>query len=307
MTSSLLIAAHGVLHDHPPVEKPDSLPSRPHGAPSHIVAVVDGSLAADNAAWRAALLARERSMSVRLLCVLRRGRTAADFDAVAWELQERVGVVVESLDATAWGRGRLNDALAAAELVVTPTVRSWPLRRWLRGVHPLQLVAKATVPVLVVRRPASVRYGRILAAAGETQDSAGVLALAGSFAGGDLDAVRRAVLAASAQQSERAAAATDRYHQEQRLRASIQDALKARTGRSPEAPVVVLEASVEGLLRRQRQVLSDLLVIGPVACGAPRAYRALLRQAAADVLVVPGEAPNHAVDASVAGDAATAI
>lgn len=304
MTSALRIAAPEVLPDHPPVGKPDSFPPRPGGTGlSRIVALSDGSMAGDNAAWRAALLARERSVSLRLLHVLGRGRAdAGGIDAIAWELQERVGVPVEGIDASGWARHRLHEALAAAELLVTPTLRSRSLRRWLRGVHPLQLVGRATVPVLVVRRPASVRYGRILAAAGETEDSAGVLALAGWIAGGDFAAVRRAVLAAYGQEAECASSATDRFHLEQRLRGAIQDALKAQPGRTPEAPVVALEAHVDGLLQRQRQVLSDLLVIGPCACRqAARAYGRVLRHATADVLVVPGSVAAEIVAAPVEG------
>jgi nucleotide-binding universal stress UspA family protein len=147
-----------------------------------ILVVCDLSVASTNAAWRAGLLARDHGAWLRLLHV---GRTSsgvargkAALDALAWDLQERLKIAVLAQSV----RGRLRHEVAAAaseaDLLVLRSAQARPLSDWLSGSHPERLIQACRRPALVVRRPATVGYGRVLACVDEGDDAPGTMAAA---------------------------------------------------------------------------------------------------------------------------------
>ena len=151
-----------------------------------ILAVCDLSVASTNAAWRAGLLARDHGAWLRLLHV---GRTRssvahgkAALDALAWELQERLKIAVLPQSVRGSFRREVAAAAREADLLVLRSAQAHPLRDWLRGSHPERVVQACRRPALVVRRPATVGYDRVLASVDEGDDAPGTMAVATALA-----------------------------------------------------------------------------------------------------------------------------
>jgi len=147
-----------------------------------ILVVCDLSVASTNAAWRAGLLARDHGAWLRLFHV---GRTSsgvargkAALDALAWELQERLKIAVLAQSVRGRFRHEVAAAASEADLLVLRSAQAHPLRDWLGGSHPERLVQACQRPALVVRRPATVGYRRVLACVAEGDDAAGTIAVA---------------------------------------------------------------------------------------------------------------------------------
>jgi nucleotide-binding universal stress UspA family protein len=147
-----------------------------------ILAVCDLSVAGTNAAWRAGLLARDHGAWLRLLHVGRASssvaRGKAALDALAWELQERLKIAVLAQSVRGGLRHEVAAAASEADLLVVRSAQAHPLRDWLAGSHPERLVEACRRPALVVRRPATVGYRRVLACVDEGDDASGTMAAA---------------------------------------------------------------------------------------------------------------------------------
>jgi nucleotide-binding universal stress UspA family protein len=136
----------------------------PSATPRPIVAMDDGSEAALNAAWRAALIAQNWGAPVHLLNA--RGSSYGKSEpGRALEDWSRQTVAVRQLStARASGDQRHpeNVAVEGASLLVTHVEDGCRPFEWLLGTRIEQLVRKFSIPVLVVKQPASTRYGRVL-------------------------------------------------------------------------------------------------------------------------------------------------
>lgn len=226
-----------------------------------VLAVSDLSAPAENAVWRAALVAREHGAWLRVLHVsstrAAAERAQAALDTLAWHLQERLQLAVLAQAVSGSFREEVTAAARDAGLVVVRSSQHRAVRDWLAGTHPSRLVQVCPVPMLVVRRPATAGYHRVLVAADAGAGAAGSIAAAASM-------VRRPDL----------------------------DLLSAV--QSPEPPTVAFEHSPAMLLERQASMRAELLVVphaarqGTGPFGGARAYaREILARASADVLVLP--------------------
>ena len=147
-----------------------------------ILAVCDLSVASTNAVWRAGLIARDHGAWLRLLHVGRGSsnvaRSKEALDVLAWELQERLQIAVLAQAVRGGLRREVAAAASDADLVVLRSAQAHPLRDWLGGSHPERLIQACRRPALVVRRPATVGYRRVLASVDEGDDAPGTLAAA---------------------------------------------------------------------------------------------------------------------------------
>lgn len=158
--------------------EPDSL-TAPHPAAAPVgfpadsggcvVALTDTTPDGSNAVWRAAGLARDLGLPLRVL--LAAGRES-DLPA-ARELAERLArQAVQRLGVTAAGHAAAGDMrrLAAGlaprpALLVLPYQRGNAVADWLLGAQAERIFRSVFTPTLVVRRPASSSYRRVMVAA----------------------------------------------------------------------------------------------------------------------------------------------
>jgi len=143
----------------------------PGAAPAQglcVLAAVDASPAGTHAAWRAALVARDRGAALHLLSVQADARELDAADAALQELAAHVQqrLLVPTTATAAAGRlcDRLAELAAGAGLVVLPWTTGRKVRDLLLGSLPERVfrALPLPLPVLVVRRPALASYRRVL-------------------------------------------------------------------------------------------------------------------------------------------------
>lgn len=145
---------------------PESRPSFLRGV-QHVAVLCEPSPVGEGTAWRAALVARDLGVPLKLL-VHRHDRAAAVPSSPVAELQSRIAehlgppLSVQAID---------GDALAAVVsftrdgLLVIPSVRRNPVRERIMGTQAERLIRLARGPVLVVKQPARAAYRRVFVAA----------------------------------------------------------------------------------------------------------------------------------------------
>jgi nucleotide-binding universal stress UspA family protein len=281
------------------MHSPNSFPLR------QVLAVSDLSAAATNSVWRAALVAREHGASLRILHVAasRSGAPPAQpaLEALGRELHERLKIVVLAQQVAGSFRRELLAALREADLVVVRTSQSQPVRDWMRGTHPERWLHACRVPVLVVKRPTTARYRRILVDAHDAASAPASIAVAAAMARGPYREVLRALEAdqdlAQAWRRTGDQPRGDRHHAAQRLRGLVRDLMEqGDASRIGDAPAIVFDGTAAALLAEGRRIFADLMVLARHAYRQPplglrRANtREILARAAADVLVLPGTA-----------------
>lgn len=136
--------------------------------PRPVVALGDGSEAALNAAWRAALIAQSWGVSVHLLSawagssgVPRPGR---GFEDLPRQNSHRSGISLTDRASEDLVHPE-SRAVEGAGLLVTHVEDGCRPSEWLLGTRIEQLVRKFSIPVLVVKQPASRRHCRVLVGA----------------------------------------------------------------------------------------------------------------------------------------------
>jgi nucleotide-binding universal stress UspA family protein len=152
--------------------------------PRPIVAILDGSQGALNAAWRAALIAQDWSVPVHLLCAsARSNRTASPMralHALRRQVSQHLGITV-TITLT---QDLMKSQIAAdASLLVTHVADGFRPFDWLLGTRAERLVHKFSIPVLVVKQPTSKRYGRVLVGVDMDSHAAALVAHAKTLSG----------------------------------------------------------------------------------------------------------------------------
>lgn len=277
--------------------------------PFDILVVSDLSLAAANAAWRGAQLARAHGATLRLLHVARDPRAAqaarASLQQLAAAFRDRLEVAVDvAVPQGELARETASAALGASLLVVPAQgVVSW--RDRIGGTGTQRLVRASRIPVLVVKRPlprtrdsalpAPPRpdlYQRVLACVDLASDASGVIAAAASLSADPrlevFHALRPDQQAPADKAQGAAGTAVERARTTLRERiaqagAAAQGAIAAvglgDPGASAVAKARAIGAELLVLGKRESRLLGDLAV-GPVT-------REVLSGAPCDVLLVP--------------------
>lgn len=264
-----------------------------------LLAVIDGTAAGTNAAWRAALVARDHGRPLRLL----HGGDPIGTAELASELRAGVGIDVTVQAAEG---DLLHDALAAsrsASLLVIGSRRGNPLREWILGTQAERLIRLSRAPVLVVKRPAMAGYRRVLVPVDLAPEAAAVIAAAAMLSRDPRLEVFHA-LATREEVTMRAADVPEPVVRELRQRAAqlargmlrelvaqagaASGAALTGIGYGPAAGVILakeqaMRAELVVMGKRRRGLLADFFLGG--------ATQRVLARSRADVLVLPGAAP----------------
>lgn len=284
---------HAQQIPHPPAERT-------------VLAVCDLSSAAVNAAWRAAMVARELGATLRLLHPQPEprllARAQAALDELTGDIRERMDVPLAVEAVTGSVLRRANAAARAASLLVIPSRRGNPLREWVMGTQAERLIRLSRAPVLVVKRPALASYRRVLVPVALAGGAAAQIALASSLARGSQLEVLHALatddeIVLREMDSSEQALRSYRQFRAHRAHLALHELVAAAGPRAGEADTAVEfgDAASVALARARRDDV-ELMVIGKRRRGLLADYflggvtQRVLAGAAADVLVLPAKA-----------------
>ena len=274
------------------------LPPCPLRAVQDVAVLCDASPAALNAGWRAALVARDLAVPLKLLYqapASGANRLPAELAALHRRIVEQLGCDVR-VQAVAGDPLRDAVPLSRAALLVVPSKRGNPVREFILGTQTERVIRLARGPVLVVKQPARTPYRRVFAALDFGEHSSVLLSAATTLARGEAVAAVHAL----ARGGELALAELDaspealrhyRLQRASRARAAI-EALGGPGGAGVR-PIVVLGPAAPAIVWGVRAARADLLVIGKRRRGLLADFflgsvtREVLAGAAADALVVP--------------------
>lgn len=280
------------------------LPSRQRAVSGRrIVAFVDPSPEATNAAWRGALVARDLGLPLHLVALhslhVNMSEAAALVEALAVDMRAKLQlqVISEGLAGT-----REHEGVAAARgasLLVVPSATAHTYLRWLAVSRVLQILRRAEQPILVVRRPAYASYRRVLAAVKLELEARAIIAAAHALSRGPHITVLH-VLASGRQASMSAVELPERATQSQceaaalSARVALKDLIASTSATEGGAqPVILLGHAAHGVFEQQLANGADLLVLGKRP-GNPiidalhgGVVQVAISSADADVLILP--------------------
>lgn len=253
-----------------------------------------------HAAWRAALVARELGTSLRLLRVETADAPAArSLAQLAQDIRGHIRLRVEVEEVAGDVLAATLGASRGAAVVVIGSRRGNPLREWVLGTQAERLIRLCRVPVLVVKKPPTGGYRRVLVPVELGPAARPVIAAAARLARGP----RLEVLHALAPGDELAMRVHDvPHHVVRRLRRRAADQAEAALEEliahaAPQAatalPAIGFGDPAALVLARAQAMRADLLVMGKRRRGLLADFflggvtQRVLAGAAADVLVLP--------------------
>jgi nucleotide-binding universal stress UspA family protein len=150
--------------------------------PGRVVALTDLSATATNAAWRAALVARDLGLplhvvGMRAASVARRDAQLA-LQELTRELRQRLHINAHSTLAHANLRSELADTTRHAALLVVDATSGNRVANWLVGSLAQRVARRCRTPVLAVRRPALASYRRVIVSVDLDSHASGLIAAA---------------------------------------------------------------------------------------------------------------------------------
>lgn len=263
-----------------------------------VLALDDGTSSSANAAWRAALVARDLGLSLRLLCAARAGPGPA----LALDIGQRLGIDVEPVLL----RGDpLKDVVAAArqaQLVVLGAGRGNPLRNFVLGTQAERLIRLCRVPVLVVKRPATGSYRRVLVPVTLEAGGSQALAMAARVSRGAglelLHAVEDRSLSVRVADAPEALVRQLRDAALVRARAALEGVVAQAAAAQSVRPLLAFGDPAMTILAREQAARCDLVVIGKRKRGLLADFflgsvtQRVLAGSRADVLVWPRADPS---------------
>jgi nucleotide-binding universal stress UspA family protein len=266
----------------------------------HVAVFVDRSPAAANAAWRAALVAHDLGLPLRVIALhplhANLAQAAALADSLASDLRKKLDVQVTSHAIAGTREHEGVEATRDASLLVLPSgARSRP---WAPGSPVLRMLRRTRRPVLLVRNPAHGSYRSVLAAVELDLDSRSLIAAALAMSrDGSLE-----VLHALDTSHEEIMQFTDvpvsviraqRERDADRVRRVLVDVIASAGASEHAEPVVAFGSAGPAITQHALASEADLVVIGKrlrlalVDALPGGAVQRALRSAGADVLVLP--------------------
>jgi nucleotide-binding universal stress UspA family protein len=267
-----------------------------------------------HAAWRAALVARELGCALQVLHPQAnddpRGTTHS-LQRLASEIRGRMGLRVDVVEQPGDALGAIVRGARDASLVVIGSRRGNPLREWVLGTQAERLIRLCRVPVLLVKRPPSGAYRRVLVPVELAPAAQPVIAAAARLARGPRLEVLHA-LPAGEELSMRVYEVPQHVLRRLRRRAMLRaeavlEDLIAQAAPHPDAalPAVSFGDPAALVLARARAMRADLLVLGKRRRGLLADFflggvtQRVLAGAEADVLVVPPERGREGLPSAV--------
>jgi nucleotide-binding universal stress UspA family protein len=275
-----------------------------------VLVITDLAPASTNAVWRAALIARERGASLRVLHASSRdrGSSAAARDAlgrIAGQVHGRLGIEPE---VEAHEGELLPKAISAAReagLLVIGSRRANALRDWISGTQAERLIRLCRIPTLVVKRPAAPgrtaafantlepgSYERVLVSVDLRPDAVDLIAAAMTLSRGPHMEVFHALAANS-----KLTAIGPRPSETamQRAQAMLRELVQTTEAHQLGAVAsIAFGHAASSVLARERASGSELIVIGKRQRGLMAGFllggltRQVLAGSRSDVLVMPG-------------------
>lgn len=275
-----------------------------------VIALTDHSASATNAAWRAALVARDLGLPLHVvgLCPAGADRRASQLllDQLACELKRTLQVVARASVVHAGGLGAVAEVARGASLLVVDALHGSRLRNWLLGSLAQRLARRCHTPVLAVRRPAVASYRRVTVAVELQSAASGLIAAARALSRDHRMQLLHVLQGRDRTRALLAGVPLDvaRSQREQTTGAARKKlaGLAAEAGASHDAvvPVTVSGHVAAAVLEHERRSRAQLLVLGHRHRGALAdlvvggVVRWLLPATQADVLLVPLPAGNGA-------------
>ena len=285
-----------------PIRTP-SVATAPPVPSDGVLAFIDSTAGGINAAWRAALVARDHGRPLHLVSIQSHASDAAAAKALlqelALQLETRIQVRASTTAVTSEMRECVTALAAGKDLVVVPRQPSESWADKVLGTLPERMLRWLSIPLLVVRRPANASYRRVLASVKLDADAERQIGAARFMARGQALRVFH-VLEPGAEGSLRLAVVSDltvSLHRQRRLeRAHLEiEALIDRAGArgSGASGLIAFGHVSRRVLDAARGHNAQLIVIGS---GRRSAFgdvffgglvQDLIREAEADLLVLP--------------------
>jgi nucleotide-binding universal stress UspA family protein len=291
-------------------QRTDALASRDAAATPLVVSICAVSSAGFNAAWRAALVARELGGRLHILHPALPARMVTREQASLRDLagdiraRTRLEVTIEPVEGNV-----LRHAVAAsrnAAMVVLPGMRANPLREWIMGTQAERLIRLCRSPVLVVKRPALLAYRRVLVPLDLEDHAVSLIAMAASLSRGSRLEVLHAIDARDEQvlpghDGAQAALRGFRQHRAGGAFLALHRMISAAQADDAGAEAAIeFGDAAQVVLARARAWDAELMVIGKAQRGLLASYflggltQRMLAQAPSDVLVHPQPQPRAA-------------
>lgn len=269
-----------------------------------VLAVGDFTAAGTNAAWRAALVARDLGAPLRLLQPPAASpQQEAAFARLAAQIRHRVGVAAQ---VQALVGDFLQEAVRLAreaQLLVIATRPGNPLRALLQGTQAERLIRLCRAPVLVVKRTARGSYRKVLVPVDLGEDAPAVIAAAARLSRDPRMEVLHALarprplgLRMPGADLPEAALRLQRSGAVAHARAALDEVIGAASVRDRVLrPSVTFGDAARTVLAREQAMRAELVVIGKRSRGLLADFflggvtQRVLAASKADVLVLPRE------------------
>lgn len=275
-------------------------------APSaRVVVPHDLSTTSTNAAWRAAMVARDLGLPLLLLHAStdRAASKAAVpvLERLAEDIRNRLGLPVDLEIASEDPLAATIHAAGQASLLVIGSRRGNPLRELVLGTPAERLIRMCRVPVLVVKRPVRGSYRRVLASVALGTEAPRLIAAAARLARVPQLEVLHALdvreeVAMRAFELSEAQVRLLRQRAAQRARTALEDLIgQAGASTRDATPCVSFGDTATVVLARERALRAELLVVGKRMRSLLADFflgsvtQRLLAATRADVLVLPRE------------------
>jgi nucleotide-binding universal stress UspA family protein len=280
---------------------------------SHEVLVItDLSPTSTNAVWRAALIAREHGVSLRLLHVGGERRHLAQtheaLEQLRRQVHKRLGIDLNAEVLEGELLPKVINASRSAGLLVIGPRRSNPFREWISGTPAERLIRLCRMPTLVVKKPATPgrnaafgstaepgRYGRVLVSVDLRPEAVDLIKAAMSFSRDPQTQIFHAFGAGShrrisAIESAINAPATGMQKAQSALNELVRSSGAQEVG---AVSAVAFGHPAECVLARERATRAELVVIGKRRRGLLADFilggvtQQVLAGSQADVLIMP--------------------
>lgn len=264
-----------------------------------VLALVDGSPSAANAAWRAALVARDHGFALHLLHDAARPAGANEAPQVAEALRAHLQVAVHLAPTGGDALHAVVQASRGASLLVVGARRGNLLREFVLGTQAERLLRLCRIPVLVVKRPALAGYRRVLVPVDLGAESGDAIATAALFSRDPRLEVLHAVsvrdeVAMRVAEVPEAVVRRQRHRAAEGARARLERSI-AEAGLASEGAraAVAFGDPAVAVLARERAMRADLVVLGKRRRGLLADFflggvtQRVLAAARADVLTLP--------------------
>jgi len=265
-----------------------------------VLALADGSSSGANAAWRAALVARDLGVPLRLLHGLAADAGGAHTaPQLANAIGERLGIAVDTLAFQGEPLAAVVQAARTASLLVIGSRRGNPLREFVLGTQAERVLRLCRVPVLVVKQAATGSYRRVLVPVDLGPELGEVIATASLFSRDPRMEVLHALnvrheVALRVAEVPEAVLRRQRRRAEECAREWLEQGIAAAGAALHGArPAITFGDAAAAVLARERAMRAELVVVGKRQRGLLADFflggvtQRVLAAARADVLTLP--------------------